>query len=163
MGLELEIIGAVREVQVEEAVPAARPTLVKVLRDSHHAVARLCARGLRQEEICHITGYTISRLSTLQRDPSFQELVARYRYEQADVQADLEARYLGIANDFAQHVHEKLLDDPEEVSLAQALEVFKTFADRGGMAPVTRSVNKNFNLNIGERLDAARRRRIVEG
>lgn len=163
MALDLEIAGIVREVEEGEVAPAAKPRQLMVLRDSHQHAARLVARGLRDEEICHITGYTLSRLSTLKRDPSFQELVARYRFESADVAADLEARYLGIANDFAQHIHEKLLDEPDEVSPAFALEVFKTFADRGGMSPVSRSVNKNLNLNIGERLDAARRRRTIEG
>jgi len=36
------------------------------------------------------------------------------------------------------------------------LDVFKAFADRAGFAPISRSVNKNLNHNIGERLDRAR-------
>jgi len=45
------------------------------------------------------------------------------------------------------------------VPIGTALEVFKAFADRAGMAPISRSVSKNVTLNIGERLDAARSRR----
>jgi len=65
---------------------------------------------------------------------------------------------LGIATDYGQHIHEALLDSPESVPVSVALDVFKAFADRAGMAPVSRSVTKNLNLNIGERLDAARTR-----
>ena len=61
-----------------------------------------------------------------------------------------------MATDYGQHIHEQLLDNPESVPIAVALDVFKAFADRAGMAPVSRSVNKNLNLNIGERLDRAR-------
>jgi hypothetical protein len=44
------------------------------------------------------------------------------------------------------------------VSMSQALAVFESFADRAGMGPTAKSISKNINLNIGDRLDAARRR-----
>lgn len=158
--LDLELAGVVREVAEGEAPPPARAATPATLRDSHHQVARLVARGLRDQDISHLTGYALSRLSTLKHCPAFQELVAAYRYDQADVARELEAMYLGVAGDAAQIVHERLLDSSDEVSTAQALEIFKVFADRGGMAPVSRSVNKNVNLNIGARLDAARARTL---
>lgn len=49
------------------------------LRDSHHRIARLFAAGLRIGEIVERVGYSYNRVSTLQRDPAFQELIATYR------------------------------------------------------------------------------------
>jgi hypothetical protein len=58
--------------------PSARARL-KSLRDSHHNIARLLAQGLTLAEISQATGYTVSRISVLSRDPSMQDQVARYR------------------------------------------------------------------------------------
>lgn len=157
--LYLEVVGAVRPVTEEDLVPAVAPPVLKKLRDSHHAVARLLSRGVHETEVSHITGYALSRISTLKRDPMFQELIQSYRYANRDGLRDLEAQWAGMAADFAQHAHECLLDEPESVSPVTAIEIFKTLADRSGYAPVSRSLNKNINLNIGEQLDAARRRR----
>lgn len=159
MGLDLELCGVVREVAAGEVVPKGSAPAVSRLRDSHHAAARLLARGLNETEVAHITGYALSRISSLKRDPLFAELIEAYRYEHRDNARDLEAMWLGIATDYGQHIHETLLDNPESVPVSVALDVFKAFADRAGMAPVSRSVNKNLNLNIGDRLDAARTRR----
>lgn len=160
MGLDLELCGVVRDIEQGEVAPTAATPRIARLRDSHHAVARLLARGLHETEIAHITGYAISRISSLKRDPLFAELITAYRYEQRDTQRDIEAMWLGVAMDYGQHIHEKLLDDEGgEVSIGTALEVFKAFADRAGMAPISRSVSKNVNLNIGDRLDSARARR----
>ena len=156
MGLDLELCGVVREVAVGEVVPKGSAPAVARLRDSHHALARLLARGLNETEASHLTGYALSRISSLKRDPLFAELCEAYRLEQRDAARDLEALWLGVATDYGQHIHEALLDNPESVPIAVALDVFKAFADRAGMAPVSRSVNKNLNLNIGERLDRAR-------
>jgi hypothetical protein len=144
----------VRAAAESEQPPAQKPPSIKALRDSHHGVARLLARGLAPAEVSSITGYALSRISSLQRDPSFAELLQHYRYETRDARRDLEAMYLGIATDFLQHAHERLLDEPETVSVADAVDAFKVIADRGGMAPTTRSINKNLNVNIGARLDA---------
>lgn len=162
--LELEVAGEVIEVKEGEAVPTAKPPMLRTLRDSHHSVARLLARGLTPAQVSLQTGYALSRISSLQNDTAFRDLLAHYRRENQEILTIVEERYLLVANDAAQAVHEKLLDNPDEVPLSQALEVFKAFADRAGYAPVQRSVNKNVNLNIGERLDAARARqsKLVE-
>lgn len=159
MALDLEVAGVVRELAEGEALPASRAPEVKRLRDSHHALARLLARGLTPAQASQQTGYSASRISTLQLDPAFQELLSHYRRDADNVSQEVEARFLMIAGDAAQVVHERLLDEGDEVPLVQALEVFKVFADRAGFAPIQRSVNKNLNLNIGERLDRARARR----
>jgi len=156
MGLDLEIAGAVRELSAVEDTAPARPQQLARLRDSHHQVARLIAAGLRTQEVSRMTGYAISRLSWLQNnDPAFMELVEFYRADARDVQIDVEARLRAVALDSVQHFHETLLERPEEVTPALALEASKVYLDRAGHAPVNRSVNKNLNLNIGARMDRA--------
>jgi len=158
MGLDLELVGAVREVQVGEEPPrASTPTTLR-LRDSHHALARLLSRGVDETTCSHMTGYALSRISALKRDPLFIELMTAYRIDARDVQRDLEAMWLGIAQDYAQHAHERLHDSPDEVSVQTALDAFKVFADRAGFSPIARSDNRNVNINIGDRLDRARAR-----
>lgn len=158
MPLDLEIAGAMRALAPTETASQAAPVL-KRLRDSHHAVARLLAHGQTPEQVSLATGYAPSRISTLQRDPMFRELLAFYAKTADVARMEFEAQMEIIARDAAQAVHERILDEADEVPLETLADVFKIFADRAGFAPVTRSVNKNLNLNIGERLDAARRRR----
>jgi DNA-binding CsgD family transcriptional regulator len=157
MSLDLEIVGAVRDLRPDDDSPAAKPRELTRLRDSHHQVARLIAAGLRTEEVSRITGYSISRLSWLQQqDPAFRELVEFYRQDRRDEIANVEARLLGVALDAVQTFHERMLDEPESISPATVLEAAKVLLDRAGYAPVTKSVNKNLNLNIGAKFDAAK-------
>lgn len=55
------------------------PPAVQQLRDTHHRVARLVASGLRLDEVVERSGYSYQRVTTLTKDPAFQELVAKYR------------------------------------------------------------------------------------
>lgn len=157
MALDLEIAGAVRDLRPDDETQAARPRELTRLRDSHHQCARLVAAGLRTEEVSRITGYSIARLSWLQnQDPAFKELVEFYRQDSRDAQMAVEARLLGVALDAVQVFHERMLDEPETLAPATVLEAAKVLLDRAGYAPVTKSVNKNLNLNIGARFDAAK-------
>lgn len=157
MALDLEIVGAVRDLRPDDDSPAARPRQLTRLRDSHHQVARLIAAGLQTQEVSRITGYSISRLSWLQQqDPAFKELVEFYRQDRREEQMTIESRLLGVALDAVQTFHERMLDDPDSLAPATVLEAAKVLLDRAGYAPVTKSVNKNLNLNIGARLDAAK-------
>lgn len=159
MALDLEIVGAVRDLRPDDETAAARPRELTRLRDSHHQVARLIAAGLRTEEVSRISGYSPSRLAWLQnQDPAFKELVAFYRLDREETQMNVEARLLGVALDAVQTFHERMLDEPETISPATVLEAAKVLLDRAGYAPVTKSVNKNLNLNIGAKFDAAKER-----
>jgi hypothetical protein len=155
MALDLEIAGEVTVLDAPSAERAEARPLVR-LRDSHHAVARLIAHGLRPYEVSAQTGYSLSRLSALRADPSFQELVTFYAASGAEVRADMQALMEGYSRDALQAWHEKLLDHPEDLDAAELREFAKMTADRAGYAPVQRSVNKNLNLNIAQRLDARR-------
>lgn len=157
MGLDLEIAGVVRDLQEGEVGERPRVSL-KRLRDSHHAVARMMALGLTEAQVSLQTGYALSRLSVLKQDKSFAELVEFYRRDKDSVSESIEDKMMLMLRDFMQAAHEELLDD-EEIPFPQKLEALKLLADRTGFAPVQRSITKNLNVNIGERLDAARKRK----
>lgn len=157
--LDLEVAGAVRELTDADIAPPAAPPSVKKLRDSHHALARALAHGLSPLEASAQTGYAPSRISTLQNDPAFKELTAFYRQSRDEVARNVEAQFLAFGLDFLQELHERLQDEPESFNNATMLEVTTRLLDRAGFAPISRSINKNMNVNIGERLDAARRKK----
>ena len=74
------------------------------LRDSHHRVLRLAARGLRNNQIAEITGYSEQRISTILNSPAAQDVLARYRERITDamiadmaVDAEVDIRTLRLA------------------------------------------------------------------
>lgn len=151
--LDLEVAGAVRELGDGDQVPAAQPHRVKRLYDSHHGLAKAVARGLSAIEASAATGYSIGRIATLKEDPCFQELVAFYRADNEKVARDVEALFLNVGYDALQLLHEELQDCPAEFAPSLKLELVKAMFDRAGFSPIARTLNKNYNVHIGDRLD----------
>lgn len=130
---------------------------VAVLRDSHHMVARLLALGLRPGEVARRAGYSLGRVSTLQSDPAFQELITKYRgtvdesfAETADEYFETVAANRIIA---ARRLNDMLTDDEKEFTPAQLVAIHADAADRTGYPK--RSVAVNVNVDFAARLDKA--------
>lgn len=139
-----------------------RPTTLKKLRDSHHAVARLIAEGKTNAEIGTETGYGQSRISTLKGDPAFQELIASYR---KDVDAAKSVAFAGtlekmstIHNDFLDELQDRLDTQPETMSTDTILDAVKLLADRTGFGAQSRTMNVNVNVDLAERIALGRQR-----
>jgi hypothetical protein len=156
MALDLEIVGEVRDL-TEADTSVNAPVSLKRLRDSHHAVARLLAKGLTPAQVSLQTGYALSRISVLQRDPTFRELMTFYRRDEDAARIEYEAQMELVSRDYLQAIHEDLHDDVQMTTMEKA-EIWKLVTDRAGFAPISRSVNKNLNLNIGDRMDAVKAR-----
>jgi hypothetical protein len=154
MTLDLEVAGTVRELTEDERPPPSTVSHVQKLRESHHALARALARGQTPIQASQATGYRVSRIYLLLRDPTFMDLVTYYKTDDEEARADIEARFAGMTADFMQELHDRLLDDPESLKPELLHDVIKTFADRAGYAPVSRSKNLNINYSYGDRLDA---------
>lgn len=131
---------------------------IKKLRDRHHSLARALAAGMKDYEASAITGYSISRISILKADPTFADLLSGYKAQEEAVFADFVTRAGALALEAVNELHDRLEDSPETFTHGQLLEVSKTFADRTGHAPVQRSVSVSTNVDLGQRLAAARRR-----
>lgn len=133
-----------------------QPSHVKRLSDRHHALARCLATGMGSAEACAITGYTPSRMSILKGDPAFEELLAFYRAGKGEAVQDLGDKLLAVARTAADELQDRLEDTPEAFDLASLESLVKTGADRSGYGP--KSTQVNVNVNLGDRLKAARER-----
>lgn len=111
------------------------------LRNSHHMLARLLAEGRRNGECSLMTGYSPSRISILQHDPAFQDLLAYYK-------ANTEAKYLDVHERLAtlglatiDELQERLEDNPDGFSNKDMLALAEFALDR--------SVTKDQRKNVG--------------
>jgi hypothetical protein len=148
--LGLEILNEVDQVEEvgEGEVPVPTLNLVRI-RDSHHAVARMIALGMKPAEVSLQTGYGLIRIYTLARDPSFQELVQFYQNSESEGHKDLQFQIALLARDAVQALHERVLDDPDQFRPSEMTEVVKVSLDRAGFAPVQRTINRSINTSIG--------------
>src|SRR6201999_2503485 len=135
-------------------------------------VARAVAAGLPLTTISALCGISCNRISVLNQDPAFQELVAHYR---ALVTADhFEA--LDTVNEYLGSVRTKALAMLEDKidSVADAGEFMPTrdlvsIAELGLDRPGYGKMNKNLNVNVdfAAQLESARRRssraRTIDG
>lgn len=136
----------------------SRPPAIKRISERHHALARNLAGGMSPSDAAVICGYSASRVSILQDDPAFRELLTFYR---EGVQAEyrgLHARLSGLALDAADELASRLEEKPEDISVGQLMELTKMGADRTGFGPQSSSTNLNVNVDLASRLEAARRR-----
>lgn len=136
---------------------------IKVLRDTHHRVARAVAAGLRADEIATTTGYSLQRINTLNTDPAFKELVAHYRgiiTAEFAVTADPVIDYLRTnALKAAAMLSDKLdaASEAEEfLPTRDLLGIAELGFDRTGYGKVNKNVN--INVDFAAQLEAARKR-----
>lgn len=136
----------------------SRPRPIAKLRDRHHALARCLAQGMRDSEAALITGYDPSRISILKGDPTFRKLVEDYKDIKAEAFADFHERASTLAVSAVNELQDRLEEVPESFQNEDLLEIMKATADRTGHAPVSKSVAIHANVDLGQRLNAARER-----
>lgn len=153
----------VRELEPSDLVhlgaeKGSEPSALKRLSDRHHALARNLASGMEPGEAGMLCGYVNSRVSILQADPAFKELVEFYRRDVTAQYRDLHQRLSGLALDAAEELAERLEAEPEKVSIGQLMEITKMGADRTGFGPQSSTTNLNVNVDLASRLQEARKR-----
>lgn len=122
------------------------------LRHTHHMLARLLAQGTPPGEASLITGYSPSRISVLQRDPAFAELLTYYKTQTEQVYLNVHERMASLGMATVDELQERLESDPEAFSNRELMELAELLLDRtvappkgakgqagggGGAAPVT--------------------------
>lgn len=130
------------------------------IRDNHHALAKIISTGVSRHEASLLTGLSASRISILAADPAFQELVAFYRANETLAMADLGARMASISMAAQAEIAERLEEDPDSFSNGELRKLLEMMADRTGYGP--RSTNVNVNIDLADKLNAARRRLQTE-
>jgi hypothetical protein len=103
-------------------VERGSPVVAK-LRSTHHNLARLLASGLTQNAVSEMTGYSPSRISVLKGDPAFQELIAYYQSQTAEVFIDAATRLKALGLLAAEELHSRLEEEPEKVTFGQLQEL----------------------------------------
>lgn len=128
-------------------------------------MARLIAEGHGTSDVAAMLGYSISRVSILKSDPAFADLVEFYRSEMQSTSIDalreFHARAVTARNLALEVVIDKLEDEPEKVSIDEAMDVATKLADRTGSGPTTKTQSVNVVMSYADAL-AARRRRTSE-
>lgn len=145
-----EVLGELT--QADLAANAALPTpgtSPVQLRHSHHLLAWAIAQGKTGTEISLVTGYSPGRISVLKDSPAFQELIAYYETQAEAVDLDIRARITAMGLDFAQELHERLLDKPGSFTNNEALAVATELLDRGlGSAPGKKSGGASISIEF---------------
>jgi len=114
-----------------EAPPG--PLLQKV-RQIHHLQARLLSEGRTLAEVAALCGTSAARLSTLQKDPMFQELIEYYRRQGEHAFVEVKEK-LGVLGTMAtEELIERLDEKPESFS-NETLMRLGTFALDRSIAP----------------------------
>lgn len=154
-----------------ETEKGVKPNPIRQLRDRHHALARKLAEGATPGEAAIWCGYSVSRVSILQSDPAFKELLEFYRREVNIQYRDLNGQLASIAMDATSELLDRLETEPEKISTNQLMELTKLGADRTGYGPQSSSTNLNVNVDLADRMKAARQRvearkldlKVIEG
>ncbi len=136
----------------------SEPSALKRLSERHHALARNLASGMEAGEAGLVAGYVASRVSILQNDPAFKELVEFYRRDVTAQYRDLHQKLAGLSLDAAEMLAERMEEEPEKISVGQLMEITKMGADRTGFGPQSSTTNVNVNVDMASRLQAARQR-----
>lgn len=153
----------VKDLKLLEEEKGSKPPALKRLADRHHALARCLASGMAERDAAMACGYVLSRVSILKNDPAFKELLEFYRDETNAQYRDLHARLAGISMDATQLLQEQLEADLDKeiedrtLTPAQLMALTQMGADRTGHGPQS-SQNVNVNVNLANRLEAARKR-----
>ena len=149
--LDIELIGEVKmddlvQRQQGAGLVANKPASLARIRGIHHELARMLASGMKPAEISAATGYCASRISTLQNDPMFKELVDFYTNSQKEIFRDVNAQIATLASDAVGELQSRLETTPEQFTVGALTNLAQMALDRSGHAPVSKSVNVSGSL-----------------
>lgn len=119
-------------------VGSTTPPLKKI-RGLHHQVARLMAAGMKNVEISAATGMSQSRISILKNDPAFGELIAFYQESETQAFISVREKMETLGLDAAAELHDRILEDPENIGNGTLIQIMTTTLDRGGHSPIHKS------------------------
>lgn len=131
---------------------------IKRISNRHHTLARLLASGMGPGEAAIVAGYSASRISILQDDPLFKDLVTFYKKDVDAQYLDMHERIAGLSVDALEELRQRLEEEPDSFSNGMLLDIMTKTADRSGNGPTSTSTQVNVNVNLADRLEAARKR-----
>lgn len=142
----------VRELELSDIIVGTQTTLGKKaptlqrLRDTHHYIAKLLAQGLPAVEVSAISGMSQSRISVLQNDPAFVELLEFYRERAQESFVDVVDRLKILATEATAELHHRIIEQANDLSVNELIRIAEMGHDRSGTGPTHKSVNRNETL-----------------
>ena len=112
-----------------------KPPTVKRLSHAHHALARELARGASNVEAGLIAGYSESRVSILQDDPAFQELICYYSTQRELVFIDVLERMKALGLTTLEEIANRMEEAPEKFSPRELMELTELLLVKGRTGP----------------------------
>lgn len=112
---------------LQEATPVdSQPIGLVKIRQTHHHLAQLLAKGdVTNNEASLITGYSPSRISILQQDPLFKELLESYSSNRAAIFVDVMERMKVLGLSTLDELQSRLEEGPENFSRRELMEMAK--------------------------------------
>lgn len=123
-------------------------TTPKKIRETHHQLARLLAQGIKQVEVSAITGFSQSRISILQTDPAFKELVEHYREVKTSSFADVNGQIVSLGVDVIGELRDRLHDQPEDFKNRELMEFATSLLDRSGFGPTAKMKLEQTSIHV---------------
>jgi hypothetical protein len=167
------VVKSIRPLVPADMDELRKPTaisVVKTLRDSHHMVARYLALGKSVTETAEVTGYSPVRISILKADPSFIELITRYRAEVHEIWREHADALTGLATTNMVRAERQIADaldkaDEEGSAPIPLRDLSRITADRMDRFGYGKhSTSTNINVGFAARLEAciSRSRRVED-
>ena len=140
--LMIEIVRALRPddlplLRSPPPVGASTPTVQK-LSHSHHQLAQMMASGRPDAETSLVTGYSISRISILRKDPAFGELLAHYASQKELAFVDVLERLKSLGLDSVEELQERLATNPDSFTKRDLMDLVKLGLIEGRAGPGSR-------------------------
>ena len=146
---------------------------IKSIRAPHHTLARLIADGEAGVKISAITGYSQSRISILQEDPTFRELVEYYKGQKDEIYLDHHKRLAEVGTMALEVLAENLEKEPEEFSNKLLLSIVESTFDRSvapsksmsnlGKAALGMPGGVSINIKFADHIPPSDDPKVVEG
>lgn len=99
---------------------------VQRMTNRHHSLARLLAEGRSGVECSAITGHSNSRISILQDDPAFAELIAFYKSQLGVVYLSVHERLAALGISCMEELQARIEDNPGEFTARELREIMET-------------------------------------
>lgn len=161
--VQAEVVRALLAVDLakfEDGLGSRAKPIAKI-RASHHSLAMALAKGASPMEASFSTGYSPSRISVLQSDPTFRELVGYYKAQVEEQMVDVVRRLATLSADAVDELQSRLDERPEDIDNKTLLSIAEMALDRTGHAPQTRVQHQHVHMDVSaiQALKAAHKER----
>lgn len=144
----------------ESSLRAEPGTILKRLSARHHKLAQCLAEGMKPGDAGLVCGYTAARVSVLQTDKAFKDLVGFYAAQVQQTFLGTAQKLAGVADTALDILQDRLEDEPDKFTTPQLLSVITTAADRSGHGP--QSTQRNITVTLGASEIAAIKARALQ-